>query len=289
MITHRNIPGANGVNLHAAMSGDRGPLMIFLHGFPEFWLAWHAQLSAFSTTHRTVALDLRGYNLSDKPPNVADYALRHIIDDVRHVMDALSPNEPVILVGHDWGGIVAWFLARENPERLAKLIIINAPHPVIFYRELKHSWRQRFASSYAGFFQLRGIAETALTAFDFAGLRTMVFGTSSRPCAFTPQLRKAYREAWSVSGAVTGGLNYYRNPRALRALLKHPPGWLIHVPTLVLWGELDPALLTGNLEGLELFVPRVTVRRHREATHWIVHEDPIWVNESIRAFLERGS
>lgn len=286
-VSHQIIRGADGVNLHAAAAGDCGPLLLFLHGFPECWLAWERQLAAFSRSYRAVALDLRGYNLSDKPSQTSAYALPRIVDDIRRVIDHLTPSGRAILVGHDWGGLAGWTLARESPELLSKLVIINAPHPVLFYRELKQKWAQRIASSYAGFFQLPGVAEATLRAFDFAALRKMVYGTSSKPRAFTPALRHAYRQAWNQPGALTAGLNYYRNPRALQSLLKQPPGWLIHVPTLVLWGERDPALLTGNLDGLDHLVPDLAVKRHPTATHWIVHEEPQWVNESLREFIER--
>lgn len=260
--------------------------MLFLHGFPEFWQAWHRQLDEFSKDFHAVALDLRGYNLSDKPRGVEHYALPKIVEDIRHVLRVLSPGRPAILVGHDWGGIIGWCLARESPELLDGLIIINAPHPVIFHRELKASMAQRVASSYAGLFQIRGVAEKALEAFDHAGLRKMVFGTSVKPDMFGSELRQAYEVAWSQAYALTAGLNYYRNRRALKAMLKQPPGWLIKVRTLVLWGDRDPALLKGNLVGLDEFVTQLTLRRHPTATHWIVHEEPEWVNAAIREFVD---
>lgn len=285
MIMHLHLRGADGVRLHAAAAGDAGPLMLFLHGFPEFWQAWHRQLAEFSRDHRAVALDLRGYNLSDKPRRTADYTIAKLVADIRHILVELSPGRPAIVVGHDWGGIIAWTLAREAPELFQRLVIINAPHPAIFYRELKRSCAQRFASSYGLFFQLNGIAEATLAAFGFAALRWMLFGISTRPERFSPELRAAYREAWRQRHALRGGLAYYRNVRDLRRSIVSPANWQIDVPTLVLWGDKDPALLRGNLDGLEAFVPRLTVRRHADATHWIVHEDPEWVNAAIRAFV----
>lgn len=286
MITHLNLSGADGVHLHAAAAGTGGRVILFLHGFPEFWQAWHRQLAEFSRDCRAIALDLRGYNLSDKPEHTQAYALERIVDDVRRVIRAIPRGRGVVLVGHDWGGITAWALARENPELIQSLVIINAPHPVIFYRELKRNWRQRIASSYAGFFQLRGPAEIALKVFDHAALRKMVFGISVKPQMFTPELRAAYRNAWNQPRAISSGLNYYRNLRALKRMVSEPAAsWQVRVSTLVLWGEQDPALLTTNLMGLEQFVPRLTVRRHPTATHWIVHEEPEWVNGEIREFL----
>jgi epoxide hydrolase 4 len=277
--------GSEGIRLHGVAAGEGGRVMLFLHGFPEFWRAWHRQLPEFGRDHRAVAVDLRGYNLSDKPEGVAHYALPKIVDDVRQVLGALSPGARAILVGHDWGGIVGWTLARESPELIERLIIINAPHPLIFHRELKQNPMQQLASSYAGFFQLQGVAEAALRAFDFAALRKMVFGTSAKPGVFPPELRAAYREAWKQPYALTAGLNYYRNLRALRHVITSAPDWIINVPTLVLWGEQDPSLRKTNLVGLERFVPRLSIQRHPSATHWIVHEEPEWVHAAIRGFV----
>lgn len=274
------------MNLHALVAGDSGRLILFLHGFPEFSQAWHRQLDAFGHDHRAVALDLRGYNLSDKPAGVTSYALPRIVDDLRQVLLALSPDHPAFLVGHDWGGIAAWALARDNPGLLDRLVIINAPHPALFLRELRRRPSQMIASSYAAFFQCRGLAEAALRAFNYAALRKMVFGTSSKPQNFAPELRAAYRTAWGRPGALTGGLNYYRNPRALVRLARQSD-WRIRVPTLVLWGEQDPALRPGNLIGLDALVPDLLVKRHSTATHWIAHEEPEWVNAAIRNFFVR--
>jgi pimeloyl-ACP methyl ester carboxylesterase len=260
-------------------------VILFLHGFPEFWQAWHRQLPEFGQDHRAVALDLRGYNLSDKPRGVIHYELPAIVDDLRHVLRVLSPGRLAIVVGHDWGGIAGWALARESPELLERLVIINAPHPVIFHRELTRNFGQCLASSYAGFFQLRGLAEATLRAFDHAALRKIIFGTSARPEVFPDELRAAYRDAWRQPYALTGSLNYYRNIRAFRRMLRSEPTWRIAVPTLVLWGDQDPALLRGNLVGLEQFVPQLTLHRHPNATHWIVHEEAEWVNARIRSFI----
>jgi pimeloyl-ACP methyl ester carboxylesterase len=271
--------------LHAAAEGENGPLILFLHGFPEFWQAWHRQLTAFSRDHRAVALDLRGYNLSDKPEGVENYTLPAIVEDIRHVLQQLSPGRPAILVGHDWGGIAGWLLAHESPALLERMVIINAPHPSLLYRELKHNPGQALASSYAGFFQLGGVAETALRAFDFTALRKMLFGVTSKPSMFEPELRAAYLQAWAQPGALKSSLNYYRNIAAFVAVADRLKTGKIEVPTQVLWGEMDPTLLTANLVGLDEHVRTLEIKRHSSATHWIVHEEPDWVNSAIRGFL----
>jgi pimeloyl-ACP methyl ester carboxylesterase len=287
MIEHLSLTGSGGIRLHAAAAGN-GPLMLLLHGFPECWHAWHRQLDVFARTHRVVALDLRGYNRSDKPPGVSSYALPHIVDDLRCVLSELSPSDPAVIVGHDWGGIAAWATAREFPQSVHRLVVINAPHPVIFRRLLTSSLSQFLASSYAGFFQLRGISEAALRAFNFAALRFMIYGTSSCPGCFPSELREAYLKAWRQPGALTAGLSYYRNVRSLNNLAKYAGDWVIRVPTLVLWGERDPALRIANLDGLGDYVPRLCLKRHPQATHWIVHEHPDWVNQTIAEYLNRG-
>lgn len=288
MSTDLNIEGCDGVRLHGVVSGEKGPAILFLHGFPEFWRAWHNQLAEFSTDHRAVALDMRGYNLSEKPPRVADYALSKLVADLGRVIESVSSDGSAVVVGHDWGGIAAWALARARPALVKRLVIINAPHPVLFFRELKQNGAQQLASSYAAFFQVPGLSEAALRAGDFALLRAMVFGTTSKPAMFSPILRAAYLEAWSQPGALTAGLRYYRNVRSFAEAVSDESTWRILVPTLVLWGEKDPALLRGNLVGLDDFVPDLKLLRHPAATHWIVHEEPAWVNDAIRSFITAG-
>lgn len=286
-LEHLRVAGADGVQLQAAVRGDGDRLILFLHGFPECCYAWHRQLPEFGRDHRAVALDLRGYNQSDKPHQRAAYALPRLVDDVRSVVHALSPDRPAVLVGHDWGGIIGWALARESPALLDRLVIINAPHPAVFRRELKHRISQVLSSSYAVFFQIPGISEMVLRAFRFAALRAMIYGTSAKPRMFTPGLRRIYCEAWAKPSALTSGLKYYRNPGALNREAAVSAKTRIQVPTLVLWGDRDPALCRSNLTGLDEFVAQLDLRRHPTATHWIVHEEPGWINDAIRNFVAR--
>lgn len=285
-VQNLEIMGSDGVRLHALTRGRSGRLILFLHGFPECCHAWHRQQAEFGDEYRTVAVDLRGYNKSDKPRGRENYAIQKIVADVREVLLKLSPGEPAIVIGHDWGGIVTWSLAREHPELLDRIVIINAPHLSVFRRELKHSAAQLFSSSYAAFFQLRGLSEFALRIFRFAGLRAMIYKTSTKPEMFSPEVREQYIEAWRQPYALTAGLNYYRNPQALNTEALAAAKKNITVPTLVLWGECDPALRISNLEGLDRYVDRLTIMRHPTATHWIVHEEPEWVNAAIRHFIQ---
>ena len=282
----------NGVRLHYVTVG-RGPLVMFLHGFPEFWYAWTAQLADFGRDHRAVAPDMRGYNLSSKPTDLAAYAMKHLVADVRALAEHLGAKT-FILVGHDWGGVVAWAFAITHPERLEKLVIVNAPHPAVFERELRENPAQQEASRYMLTFR-SAQAEQILAADDYARMLAMFTRVGAW---FTDEDRAQYVAAWSQPGALTGGLNYYRAagvgpPGAegvpARSFGGEPSRLTLTVPTLVVWGERDRALLTGNLDGLERFVPDLTVKRVPDGSHWVVHEQPALVNRLIREFLAKES
>ena len=266
----------NGVRLHYATTGS-GKLILFAHGFPEFWYAWKNQLAEFGNDYKAVALDMRGYNLSSKPAQVDQYKVAVLVEDFRAVAEKLGYRK-FILVGHDWGGGIAWAFAIHHPEYLEKLIIINAPHPAVFVRELRDNPLQQKASAYMHRFRAPG-AEEALSANQYAALVQVVMGEGLKKGLFSEQDRSAYIEAWSQPGALTGGLNYYRAARI------GPADLVVRVPTLVIWGEQDPYLLTGNLDGLNEYVPDLTVRRVSDATHWVVHEKPALVNALIRDFI----
>ena len=273
----------NGVRLHYVTAG-RGELVLFVHGFPEFWYAWREQLAEFGRDHQAVAVDLRGYNLSSKPEELAAYLLPALVEDLRSLADHLG-HQRFVLVGHDWGGVVAWAFAMTHPDRLDKLIIINAPHPLVFQRELQHNPAQQEASRYILRFQSPEV-EQVLLANDCAVLVEMVLGNDLRNGHLTEADRQAYLVAWTRPGALTGGLNYYRANRT--GASAPPPAFRpgpIDVPTLVIWGMRDTALLPGNLDGLDQVVRNLTVERVTDADHWIVHQQPTRVNASIRAFL----
>ena len=288
-IEHANVH-ANGLNFHCARAG-RGKLMLFLHGFPEFWRAWHRPLEHFGARGwLAVAPDLRGYNLSDKPEGVEAYRAKHLIADIGALATAHTADK-FVLVAHDWGGAAAWGFAMAHPERLSHLVIINSPHPYVFWRELVRNPAQREASQYMLLFRDPS-AEQVLTEDGFARLLASFaqFGAD----VMTDADRSAYVEAWSQPGALTGSLNYYRasptypptdgDPGPAKVTLD-PARFVVRVPTLVLWGERDRALLTGCLDGLEQFVPSLRIARVPEASHWIHHEQPGRVISEIEAFV----
>jgi epoxide hydrolase 4 len=313
----------NGVKLHYARAGH-GPLIVFLHGFPEFWYEWHHQIAEFSQDHTVVAPDMRGYNLSSKPTELAEYAVPKLVEDVRALTSGLlksTGGEKFTLVAHDWGGVVAWVFAAMHPQMLDALVIVNAPHPTIFGKLLSEDPAQQRASQYMLMF--RGPqAEAALSANSYAMLTSMVLGAGLKDGTVTEADRKMYVDAWSQPGALTGGLNYYRasavgppapseaagrrveGPAAAGGTAARSgtqpavseaggraeprveaPALIVRVPTLVIWGEKDTALLTNNLEGLDRMVPTLTIKRVPEGTHWIVREKPAEVNRLIREFM----
>ena len=291
MIEH-SYAEVNEVNLHYAHYG-KGPLIIFLHGFPEYWDMWKDQLEEFGKDYTAVAPDMRGYNLSSKPQEVSKYKQRYLMEDIRLLAEHLGFKK-FILAAHDWGGAVAWTFAMFYPQFLEKLIIVNAPHPATFERELRNNPEQRKASSYMLFFRSKE-AEKRLSADNYSFLLNMAFGGLIKSGVLTGEDIKGYIQAWSQQGALTGGLNYYRaaNVEALEnheeAVKKPALGVLlpkITVPTLVIWGEKDTALLTGCIEGLENYITDCTIKRIADASHWIVREKPELVNQLIRDFLK---
>lgn len=290
---------ANGVRLHCVAAGE-GTLILFLHGFPEFWYEWKNQLLEFGRDHLAVAPDMRGYNLSDKPAGVENYRVDVLVEDIRQLADHFRQNRKLILVGHDWGGAVAWAFAIAHPEYLQKLVIINAPHPAIFGRLLTSDPAQQQASQYMLLFR-SAQAEPVLSANNYAVLTEAVLGEGLRTGAFTGDDKAAYIEAWSQPGALTGGLNYYRASRvgppappqfaaeigaSTANFAPDPKQLIVNVPTLVIWGEKDVALTVANLDGLSEYVPQLTIKRVPDASHWVVHEKPALVNGYIREFIQ---
>jgi pimeloyl-ACP methyl ester carboxylesterase len=293
-----NFADVNGVRLHYASVGsgagagrDR-KLIVFLHGFPEFWYAWRKQLLEFGREMLAVAPDMRGYNLSSKPEGVERYGISELVGDVCGLVRLLGAKS-CCLVGHDWGGVVAWATAIAAPEFVEKLVIINAPHPGIFERELRENPAQQQASQYMLLFRSPE-AEAIISANNFGLWQAGIMSGMLREGYLTEADRAAYLEAWSQPGALTGGLNYYRAAKVgppsggSSGGMRVPPNMAsleVKAPTLVIWGEKDPYLLTGNLNGLEKYVPRLRIERIPDATHWVVHEKGALVNSLMREFL----
>jgi len=273
----RHFAHVNGVRLRYVESGG-GPPVVFLHGFPDFSYSWRHQFPKLTEAgFRCIAPDLRGYNESDKPRRVRDYAIGQLVADVAELIAKVGDGA-AHLVGHDWGGIIAWHLAMREPQRVRKLVILNAPHPALFQRELRKG-PQALRSWYAGFFQLPFVPELVLSSFHF--------GLVTRGAARTEQEREIYEEALSQPRGLTSALNYYR--AAFRSMVsRSAPSATqpINHKTLVLWGERDRALDQRVLDGLERNVPGVEVIRFRDIGHWIHIDAPERVNEELLRFLK---
>lgn len=283
----------NGIRLHYASSGQPGrPLIVLLHGFPEFWFAWQAQLAALGQTHFVIAPDTRGINLSDKPPEVRDYRAHRVAADVVELAKGLG-YDAFTLVGHDWGGAVAYTLAIQHPERVRRLVILNAVHPAIFVRELRDSPAQAAASQYIHKYRRPDAAQ--LLARD--GYAAMIDGLRQDdgrlPAWFDADTQARYVQAWSQPGALDAALNYYRAGAIYPPLAGEPPlptldesALVVRAPTLVLWGERDRYLLPGCAQGLGSVLPDLRVQAFPNASHWIAHEEPEAVSRLIAAHAD---
>ena len=279
-----SVHDVGGLLLHVVEAGDPdGPVVVLLHGFPEFWWGWRHQVAALADAgHRVVVPDLRGYNRSEAPAGVTAYRLDVLVEDVVGLLDAVGA-EQVDLVGHDWGAVIAWRLAAQHPERLRRLVIMSGPHPDAFLRSALAHPLQLLRSSYVGLFQLPWLPEAALRASGFALLRRSLRATS-RPGTFSEDDLERYAAAWSHPGSLTAMLDYYRALRLPRLPLAGPR---VTTPTLVLWGAHDAFLdrRVGETALQQCTDARLVVLE--EATHWLHHEQPERVNDEIVGFLGR--
>ena len=284
---HFDLTLPHGITLACRGAGAGRARVLLLHGFPEVGFVWDEVMQRLAPQAACVAPNLRGYPGSSAPADVEAYRSRHLVADIGAVIEALGA--PVdLLVAHDWGGALAWALAAQRPELMRRLLIVNAPHPAAFLRELRDNPAQRSASAYMNFL-CRPDAEALLAAGGHARLWPF-FGAA--PAWLTPEMREQYLASWKTG--LTGPLNYYR-ASPLRPATEpddplHTLAWpdeavTVRVPTTVLWGECDQALLPALLHGLERWVPELQVRRVPEASHWIVHEQPALVADQIRRLL----
>lgn len=274
---------ANGIRLHVAQAGPKnGPLLILLHGFPEFWYGWRKQIPYFAGAgYRVWAPDGRGYNWSDKPHGLAAYNLDVLAADVVSLLDAAG-REKAYLAGHDWGGAVAWWVAAKHPQRLHRLAVINCPHGSVLQKALRRDRAQQRRQWYIFFFQLPWLPEVYLRQRHWRALARTLRGTSRRG-TFSAEDLVLYREAWAQPGAITGMLNWYR--AMFRQRPSPPPRQPITVPTLLIWGAQDHFLarelaqpsIERCADGRLVFI--------EDATHWVHHERPERVNALLHEFF----
>lgn len=272
------------IQIRAVAAGPPdAPIAILLHGFPEFWYSWHKQIAPLAAAGlRVIVPDQRGYNLSGKPRGAANYALPHLVSDVLAIADQLNAQK-FFLAGHDWGAAVAWSTALLHPQRVAKLAILNVPHPSVMHRYLKSNFRQFRRSWYMFFFQLPFLPEAAFSAFHFRlGANSLL--RSSRPNTFTDDDLAQYRAAWSQPGALTSMINWYRATFRYRAKF---PDSTVHVPTRILWGERDAFLLTEMAHASLRYCDAAELYTFAQATHWLQHEEPARVSQLLIDFFTK--
>lgn len=273
----------NGIRLNVIQDGpEDGPLVILLHGFPEFSQGWKNQIPRLAAAgYRVWAPDQRGYNLSDKPDGIEAYTLDKLADDVIGLIDTAGQKQ-VFLIGHDWGASVAWYVAAKYPDRLKKLVILNVPHGAVMSKHLRTNRAQKRKSWYFYFFQIPWLPEFLLR-FNNWNMLAQTLKKSSRPGTFTESDLDLYRQAWSQPKATRSMLHWYR------AIIQKPPvspgRSRITVPTLLIWGTKDKFL------GREMAQPSINLCKDgrlvfiEEATHWVQHEEPERVNQLIGTFL----
>ncbi|MFM1949419.1 MAG: Haloalkane dehalogenase [Pseudomonadota bacterium] len=286
----------HGIQLSCRAAGTKGqPVLMFLHGFPEAAFVWDEMLLHFAKPenggYRCVAPNLRGYEKSSQPSDVAAYRAKFLVQDIAALIQIEAGTAPLkALVAHDWGGGVAWNIANQLPQLMQKLVIINSPHPGTFLRDLKSNPAQIAASEYMNYF-CEPHAATELSANQFE----VMFGFLAKglqPTWLTPEVKAQYLAAWSCG--LQGGLNYYcasplkpsKSGENTLQNLELPDSMLhIQVPTLLLWGLKDVALLPSLNEGLSQYIPQLTYVPISNASHWVVHEQPGIVQREMAAFL----
>lgn len=281
-IEHVFLP-TNGIRLQVTQAGSRyGPLVLLLHGFPDFWYGWRRQIKPLAEAGMRVwAPDQRGYNLSDKPYGIAAYRLDELAKDVLGLIDAAGVDR-CYLAGHDWGGAVAWWMALHFPERLYKLAILNMPHPAVMLRTLGSSPAQLRKSWYLFYFQLPFLPEAMLRNKDWEYMVRMLVG-GSKPGTFSAEDIDQYRHAWWRKNAITSMLNWYR------AAARIPPelsGELrIRVPTMILWGAQDVALGREMAETTLDLCDQGKLVFFENSSHWVQLDEAEAVNKYLVDFF----
>ncbi|MBO0734904.1 MAG: alpha/beta hydrolase [Methylocapsa sp.] len=269
------------VTIHAAAAGPGdGPLVILLHGYPEFWYGWRSQIAPLASAgFRVIVPDQRGYNLSSKPQGWQAYKLPYLVGDVFGLADHFR-RDRFMLAGHDWGGLVAWACAIAHKGRVSRLAILNAPHPAVFWPYARAHPSQILRSWYIFFMQLPRLPELLSEAQNFRAMADALT-KSSRPGTFTDEDLNVYREAWRQPGASTAMINWYRALRAATPI----GGRVVDIPVRLLWGARDRFLAAGMAELSLRYCKRGELKMFPNATHWIQHEEPAEVSQALTDFF----
>jgi len=275
----------NGVNLHVVEAGrDGDPLVILLHGFPEFWFCWREQILPLARAgYHVVVPDQRGYNLSEKPKGIAAYDIDNLAADVVALAGHYG-HEHFALVGHDWGAAVAWWVAQNFPQHVNRLVTMSAAHPAIWVDGFRNDPRQRRKSYYVRLFQIPALPEFVLRARNFKALTDAVTDTAVPGTVGEAELAY-YREAWSQPGALTGGLNWYRG--IWRRTVLPPSNYRIRVPTVMVWGLRDRYGEADLARASVKLCDQGELVLFENATHWVQYDEPQRLNALLLEFLQR--
>ncbi|MCC2547775.1 alpha/beta hydrolase [Hymenobacter sp. BT175] len=274
----------NGLHVHVVQCGPPiGPLVILLHGFPEFWFGWRGQIQALAAAgYRVWVPDQRGYNLSDKPRPVASYTIDQLGADVLGLLTAAG-RPSARIVGHDWGAAVVWWLAMHHPDKIERAAVLNVPHPAVLSRTLRRSPKQLLKSWYIFFFQLPWLPEKLLRRKNWLLARRTLQETSRRGTFSAVDLQQ-YEQAWSQPGAMTGMINWYRAAARYARRLARPGR--VTVPVHIIWGRRDAFLTAGMARQSLAYCNDGQLTYFDKATHWVQHEEAEAVNELLLRFLK---
>lgn len=284
---------------YAAMGNPANPLILCLHGFPEYWAAWQGVMPLLADRFFVVAPDQRGFGRSSKPSGIEAYRTRHLLADVSALADNLSAEKPFVLFGHDWGSAVAYAYAFRYPKRLKGLVVANGVHPATFQRAIINDPKQRAASQYMSWLRADNAAD-AMRDDNFARTLNMIAGFSATNW-MSEEHKDAYREAWGGEGTMEAMLNWYRASPVVVPAIDTPASDLegavpvfdlpddalqVSIPHLVVWGERDEALRPVCLDGLDRYAADLKVVRFSDAGHWILHEQPAGVVQAVEKWID---
>jgi epoxide hydrolase 4 len=277
------------VRLHYVECGAADDLVILLHGFPECWYSWRHQLPVLGRDHHVVAPDLRGYNFSDKPKLISDYAIAHLVEDIAGLIRHFGHDRAAV-VAHDWGAGVAWALATKHPEMVSRLVAMQVPPPAAW--RANFTLKQFLRSWYMFFFQLPRLPERWASANDFARIDRMYRETTVRPGSFRPEDIAIYKEALRRPGALTASINYYRAnvfKSLMRGGVENQDRGVIKAPTLFIFAEQDIAIIPETVRGLERFIDGPYKElRIPDSGHWVQNEAVEEVNTALIEFLREN-
>lgn len=283
---HLNIE-ANGIDFHCVAQGE-GDLVLLLHGFPENWYSWRHQIPFLAEGFKVVAPDMRGYNLTDKPPSVEDYRISNLVQDVASLIEAFGSRSANV-VGHDWGGAVAWVFAASHPEMLNRLAVLNCPHPALFARNIASNPRQLLRSWYMFFFQIPALPEAVMRSFDYFPIRRVFRDWAIDKDAFSDQEIERLAEGVAQPGSLRSSMNYYRAMLRDRGFLRMRKDFpTIEKPTMLIWAEEDRALGKELTYGMDpYFSDTFEIKYIPDCSHWVQQERPLLVNQYLGEFLNR--